>query len=295
MTMLYDLSLEIGSDYAHPVASGRHVLRIAPLEMATRQMVLRQTVDIEPAPESRRDFIGFFGSAATGFSIRYPHQKLCVTLSAQVRVTAPAWRGDLAIALDDVGQALASIRSVSPFSPHQFSGASPRVPGGNTAVRDYARQSLDKGPSVFEIAYDLMTRIHADFTYDTKATTVDTPPERAFQLRRGVCQDFTHVMIMGLRAIGIPAGYVSGYLRTLPPEGGAKLVGADAMHAWVSVWCGPSCGFIEFDPTNRMLASDDHIVAGYGRDYSDIAPLAGTVKSHGEQTVFQRVDIGLLA
>lgn len=291
--MRYDLSLDIGSDYAHPVANGRHVLRIVPAELSGRQHLEAVSLTIAPEPESRRDFTGFFGGAATGFAIRHPHPALHVRLKARVEVHAPKWHSERAILLQNMTGALAAIRSVAPDMPHHFLAASPRLPRVDEAIHAYARESLDAGPDVFSIARSLMNRIHADFRYDAKATTVDTPAEQAFALKRGVCQDFTHIMIAGLRSLGIPAGYVSGYLRTLPPPGKPKLVGADAMHAWARAWCGPDAGWIEFDPTNRMLASDDHIVAGHGRDYADIAPLAGTVKAYGAQDGYQRVDIAL--
>ena len=293
--MRYDLTLRIGSDYAHPVATGRHVLRIAPIPIDGRQVVERQTITITPSPESRRSFKDFFGGETTGFAIRHAHQRLLVDLNARVTVTAMDWDREAAIPPAALPAALAAVTSVAPLSPHHFLLDSPRLPKAGSGLAAYARESLRPERSLFDIAEDLMTRIHADFRYDAKATTVDTPAEDAFRLKRGVCQDFTHVMILALRTLGIPAGYVSGYLRTLPPAGKPKLVGADAMHAWAMAWCGPDAGWIEFDPTNRMLASDDHIVAGYGRDYSDIAPLAGTVKGNGHQSGFQRVDINTVA
>lgn len=291
--MRYDLSLDIGSDYAHPVAHGRHVLRIVPAELPGRQHLETLSLTISPEPEGRRDFTGFFGGAATGFAIRHPHPTLKVSLTARVDVNAPKWHSEASILLRNMTAGLSEIRSVAPDEPHHFLGPSPRLPKVEEAIEAYARESLEAGPDVFSIARSLMQRIHADFHYDTKATTVDTPAGKAFALKRGVCQDFTHIMIAGLRSLGIPAGYVSGYLRTLPPPGKPKLVGADAMHAWARAWCGPEAGWIEFDPTNRMLASDDHIVAGFGRDYADIAPLAGTVKAYGGQNGYQRVDIAL--
>ncbi len=128
---------------------------------------------------------------------------------------------------------------------------------------------------------DLCLAIHKDFKYDKDATKVDTGPVEAFALKRGVCQDFAHVMIAGLRGVGIPAGYVSGFLRTIPPKGKPRLEGADAMHAWVRVWCGQHAGWVEFDPTNAMLAGPDHITIGHGRDYADISPIVGVLRTSG--------------
>ena len=137
----------------------------------------------------------------------------------------------------------------------------------------------------------LSDALHRHMAFDAEATTVDTAPAEAFRERRGVCQDFTHIMIAGLRGIGIPARYVSGVLRTDPPPGGERLEGADAMHAWVSAWCGNETGWVEFDPTNAVAAGSDHIVIGYGRDYSDVAPVRGVLRSSGAQKSSQAVDV----
>ena len=133
---------------------------------------------------------------------------------------------------------------------------------------------------MLEGAIELMQRIRADFKYDTKATVVSTPISEAFEKRRGVCQDFAHIMIAGLRGLGLPAAYVSGYIRTIPPPGKKRLQGADAMHAWVSLWCGADIGWVDLDPTNSMLIGNDHIVLAKGRDYADISPVAGHHSRH---------------
>jgi transglutaminase-like putative cysteine protease len=151
--------------------------------------------------------------------------------------------------------------------------------------------SIDRTTSVRAAAMDLCLSIHRDFVYDKKSTDVDTAPLEAFTLRTGVCQDFVHVMIAGLRGAGIPAGYVSGFLRTIPPKGEPRLEGADAMHAWVRVWCGRHDGWIEFDPTNAMLAGPDHITIGYGRDYADISPIVGVLRTSGGHEAKQSVDV----
>ena len=127
--------------------------------------------------------------------------------------------------------------------------------------------------------------------FDPDATTVDTPPAEAFARRHGVCQDFAQVMIACLRGIGIPAGYVSGFLRTNPPPGKPRLEGADAMHAWVRAWCGWQTGWVEFDPTNAIPAGTDHIVAARGRDYGDVAPVKGILRIAGDQTTEHAVDV----
>jgi transglutaminase-like putative cysteine protease len=166
-------------------------------------------------------------------------------------------------------------------------GRTPLVP----AITEYARASFWPGRPIVQAAAELMTRMHADFVYDAEATTVRTPAAEAFAKRRGVCQDFVHIMTSGLRGLGLPTAYVSGYLRTLPPPGQPRLEGADATHAWVSLWCGPDRGWIGYDPTNAVFAQNDHIVLAIGRDYSDIAPIDGVILAPGGQTLKVEVDV----
>ena len=136
-----------------------------------------------------------------------------------------------------------------------------------------------------------MARIRDEFRYDAKATDVSTSAEEAFAARRGVCQDFSHIMICGLRGLGLPAAYVSGYLRTLPPPGQKRLQGADATHAWVALWCGEDRGWVGFDPTNNLVARNDHVVLAVGRDYSDVAPIKGLILTPGDQSLKVEVDV----
>ena len=142
-----------------------------------------------------------------------------------------------------------------------------------------------------EIVRDLGERIHREFRYDSESTEVETSPREAFELKRGVCQDFSHVMIAGLRGIGIPAAYVSGFLRTIPPADAERLEGADAMHAWVRAWCGRQAGWVGYDPTNAVFAGESHIVAAIGRDYQDVAPIAGILRTSGTQRTSHKVDV----
>jgi transglutaminase-like putative cysteine protease len=151
--------------------------------------------------------------------------------------------------------------------------------------REYAQQSFAPGRPILDGAIELMGRLKADMVYEIGATTVTTTPPMAFTQRRGVCQDFAHIMISGLRGIGLPAGYVSGYLRSAPRADATRLQGADAMHAWVLVWCGPEAGWIGLDPTNAVLASDEHIVLALGRDYTDVAPMDGVIVGSGGQHI----------
>ena len=155
----------------------------------------------------------------------------------------------------------------------------------------YAREQIDPGMTALDAVRAVGLALHRDMRFDPEATTVDTPPAEAFARRHGVCQDFAQVMIACLRGIGIPAGYVSGFLRTNPPPGQPRLEGADAMHAWVRAWCGWETGWVEFDPTNAVFAGTDHILVARGRDYGDVAPVKGVLRIAGAQTTEHAVDV----
>lgn len=288
--MLYDLSLHMGYVYDVPASGARHIIRVMPLSLPDRQRLVAGSLTVSPAADEKTTFFDFFGQQATSILVRAPHERLDIRMQARVIVEPAAVTADLSPVLSKLGEELADLWSVDAASPHHLAGPSPRLPE-DPAIAAFARTVVRPGQTVREIAASLCARIHKDFTYDPKATTVDTTPKEAFKLKRGVCQDFSHIMIVALRSLGIPAGYVSGFLRTIPPPGKERLEGADAMHAWVRVWCGKTTGYIEFDPTNDMPAGGDHIVVGYGRDYSDIAPVIGVLKGYGNQKTAQAVDV----
>ena len=276
--MLYDLSLHMGYLYDTLASGARHIIRIMPLSIPGRQRLIAGALDITPSPEERTVFNDFFQQTATSVYLRAPHDKLDIRMQARVMVEAPSITADFSPQLPRLAEELAAVWSLDAQSPHHFAGNSPRI-GNDPAIAAYAREVVKPGMTIREIASALCKRIYKDFKYDGEATTVDTTPAEAFKLKRGVCQDFSHIMILALRSLGIPAGYVSGFLRTIPPAGKERLEGADAMHAWVRVWCGDATGYIELDPTNDIAAGSDHIVVGYGRDYSDSAPVIGVLKS----------------
>lgn len=288
--MLYDVRLELHYDYDASVHGDRHLVRVTPVSIPNIQRVIASSLSFEPRPEQESTFADYFGNLVTTIAYSGSHDHLDVRLSARVQVEDLHSPADLSPSLAGLKQELSTLWSVAPSSPQHFLAASPRVPI-DTALTAYARPSVDATPSVYAAAHDLCMRIHKDFAYDKDATKVDTGPVEAFALKRGVCQDFAHVMIAGLRGVGIPAGYVSGFLRTVPPKGKPRLEGSDAMHAWVRVWCGQHTGWVELDPTNAMLAGADHITIGHGRDYSDISPIVGVLRTSGEHTAKQSVDV----
>lgn len=288
--MLYDLTLHMGYIYDTPASGARHIMRVLPLSLADRQRLIAGSITVSPSPDEQSNFTDFFRHPATSFLLRAPHEKLDIRMQARVQVESQPIAADFSPLLSRLPDEIAGIWSLAPDSPHHFLGDSPRL-GQVREIADYARQSVSPAMTVMQIAHAICACIHRDFTYDGEATTVDTTPLGAFQLKRGVCQDFVHVMIVALRSLGIPAGYVSGFIRTIPPPGKERLEGADAMHAWVRAWCGETAGWIELDPTNNIAAGTDHIVVAYGRDYSDVAPVIGVLKSYGGHRTVQAVDV----
>ena len=290
MVMLYDVRLELHYDYDATVHGGRHLIRVAPITSPGVQRVVASSLSFEPRPQRESTFTDFFGNSVTTLTYLTPHDHLDIRLTARVQVEDLQPPADLSPTREALRREVARFWSVEPDSPHHFLAASPRVPLV-PAITDYVETVTADTPSVMAAATALCMAIHRDFAYDSKATDVETKPAEAFALRKGVCQDFAHVMIAGLRGIGIPAGYVSGFLRTTPPAGKPRLEGADAMHAWVRAWCGAELGWIEFDPTNAILAGEDHVVVARGRDYFDVSPIKGTMRTSGPQSSTHAVDV----
>ena len=288
--MIYGVRHRTTYSYEGMVTFARCVLRLTPRSSAT-QTVLASAIAITPEPSQSLERTGPFGEQTLTVVIDRPHDELIIEARSQVDVHAqplgdpadsPAWEAVKAASLET-----SAIGADSPAAFLYPTRRTPILP----EITDYARQSFPPGRPIVEAAVELMTRMHADFTYDAEATTVRTPPAEAFAARRGVCQDFAHIMICGLRGLGLPAAYVSGYLRTLPPPGGVRLEGADATHAWVSAWCGEERGWIGFDPTNALLVQNSHIVLAVGRDYADVAPIDGIMLAPGEQALKVEVDV----
>ncbi|MGV3650099.1 MAG: transglutaminase family protein [Devosia sp.] len=288
--MLYDVRLTLHYNYAASVHGDRHHVRVLPASLPGIQRVIAASLSFDPEPAEAGTFVDFFGNAVSTVGYRSRHGHLDVRLAARINVEERSLSEDLSPPIQAVREEIGALWSLAGDSPHHFLSPSPRV-AITPDVTAYARESLLRTNSVQSACMDLCLTIHRDFAYDKHATRVDTLSGEAFALRRGVCQDFSHVMIAGLRGLGIPAGYVSGFLRTIPPKGRPRLEGADAMHAWVRAWCGKATGWVEFDPTNAMLAGPDHIVIGYGRDYADISPIVGVLRTSGSHETTQSVDV----
>lgn len=288
--MIYDLSLTIAYDYGQPSPQARNVLRVLPASRDGEQRRLSAAITVDPRPDERLDRRDFFDNAISEIGFHQPIAALTVTLTSRVERVAKPLQFDLSPDLSRLVQELRAVPSLNHTSPHHFLAASPRV-GFDAEITAFARAALPQGATVLASLQALGAALHAEMRFDAGATDVNTRPAQAFANRHGVCQDFSHVMIAGLRGLGIPAGYVSGFLRTEPPPGKPRLEGADAMHAWVRVWCGPELGWIEYDPTNDMMAGADHISVAVGRDYSDVAPVKGALRTSGKQISHHSVDM----
>ena len=288
--MIYDIRLRITYDYASPAVGGRHQLCIMPLEIAGVQRVVAGLLAVTPQPDERIDRLDFFGNRTVEITVRAPHDSIALTVQARVERLPGLDAPRAGVLLDGLAADLRACRDLGPGSPLHFCAPSARVVP-DPAMTAFARRALRPGITAEAAVRAIGGALHRHMRFDAKATTVDTPASEAFAKRHGVCQDFSHILIGCLRGIGIPAGYVSGFLRTLPPAGKPRLEGADAMHAWVQAWCGAGAGWIEFDPTNDRIAGQDHIVVARGRDYSDVAPVKGMMRSAGRQVTHQAVDV----
>ena len=288
--MLYDIGLKISYEYDQPANAGRHMLRVMPANLPGEQQVVSAKLTIDPQAEERIERTDFFGNATTEIAYRSAHDQIVFELQCRIDRQARDRGFITSPPLNQLSAQIGAYRALDPAAPHHFLGVSPRV-RPTPEMDAYTAELVNPEMTAFDVLQTLSRALHRDMQFDAKATTVDTSPEEAFAGRRGVCQDFAHIMIACLRGIGMPAGYVSGFLRTIPPAGKPRLAGADAMHAWVRGWCGAETGWVEFDPTNNLLVQNDHIVIARGRDYSDVAPIKGVLRTAGSQTTEQSVDV----
>jgi transglutaminase-like putative cysteine protease len=293
--MKYHLVHKTSYSYSDPAPVCHNLVHLAP-RTTGRQSCSNYRLRIDPAPAflSRRE--DYFGNSVEYFSIEGPHRKLEVMAESSVEVrplalrrleqSAP-WEAVAAAALH-TGDPLQPLETLEPL-PWQMIFPSPRI-AQSKELKAYAAPSFAAGRPIVVCIKDLAARIHRDFKFDPRATTVHTPLADVLRLRGGVCQDFAHLAVGALRSMGLPGRYVSGYLRTSPPPGKPRLIGADASHAWASCWCG-ELGWVDFDPTNDCLASDNHITAAWGRDYGDVCPIQGVFVGGGEHTMGVSVDV----
>jgi transglutaminase-like putative cysteine protease len=291
--VIYDIRHVTTYSYESPVSFARCSLRLEPRSGDGQQLV-SHAVEIRPRPAERTARRDFFGTHTESVLIETAHRNLRIDSRSRVTVSrqapgrtapSPSWESVRDVAFE--------ASSLGPSSPVGYVFASSLVPV-QQPVTAYAATSFPQSQGILAGAVDLMHRIRGDFKYDPKATVISTPLREVFEKRHGVCQDFAHVMIAGLRGLGLPAAYVSGYLRTIPPAGQPRLQGADATHAWVSVWCGSEIGWIGFDPTNDLVVGNDHIILAVGRDFSDVSPVDGIIVGSRKQKLAVAVDVLLV-
>jgi transglutaminase-like putative cysteine protease len=291
--MHYEITHRTIYSYATDVSVSHHVARLTPRTTASQRCVAHElAIDPNPALVTHHD--DYFGNRTAFFTVASAHRKLSVTSHSRVEVlpheaplavNTPPW--------ETVRDSFPGNGASMPPEIWEYvftSSLVPRLP----ALADYAAESFVAGRPLLDAVLDLMARLHRDFKFDPKATTVATPLEQVIRNRRGVCQDFAHFQIGCLRALNLPARYVSGYMETMPPPGKPKLAGADASHAWVQVFV-PGAGWVDVDPTNNLLPSDRHIITAWGRDFDDVSPIRGVIVGGGKHELSVGVDVIPLA
>jgi|HubBroStandDraft_1064217.scaffolds.fasta_scaffold162929_2 transglutaminase-like putative cysteine protease len=287
--MIYRISHRTTYKYKYPVSVGNHVACLQPRSLPHHK-VTHSELRIEPAPATRTERVDYFGNRLCYFTVQEPHRELTVDARSEVIIEEDLsmWPQH-SLPWEEAAETLPNDLSPATLEAYQFGFESPRI-RVRTEFADYARASFTPGRPLAEALLDLTARIHKDFRFDSKVTNVRTPTEEVFRKRRGVCQDFSHLQIACLRSLNLAARYVSGYLRTYPPPGKPRLVGADASHAWVSAYC-PGAGWIDVDPTNNLVPSDGHVTLAWGRDYGDVSPLRGLILGGGAHTLKVAVDM----
>lgn len=287
--MRYTVAHQTTYEYANAVSVSHHFARLTPRQ-SQHQRCLNHSLQVDPSPALKSDRVDYFGNQTTFLTVEGAHTHLTVIASSTVEVSprparqpkdTPPWESVRGLCLGD--------RLTAAFEAGEFAFDSPIIQR-NCLFADYAAPSFPVGRPILEAVLDLTGRIHGEFKFDPKATTVATPLEQVFKQRGGVCQDFAQLEIACLRSLGLPARYVSGYLETIPPPGKPKLAGADASHAWVSFYC-PECGWMDVDPTNNLMPSERHITLAWGRDFSDVSPLRGMIVGGGKHRVKVAVDV----
>jgi transglutaminase-like putative cysteine protease len=287
VTITYTLRHRTTYAYAAPVDLAAHLLHLTP-RAVPGQRVLAHSIACQPEPQQRREGHDHFGNGITWLFLEAPHASFEVVLEAQIAVSfAPPPPAETSLPWEAVRDA---VTTLSGLEAAEFVLPSAFAPADAAAGR-YAAESFPAGRPVLAGLLDLIRRIRRDFAFRPGATTISTPVATVLANRAGVCQDFAHLMIAGLRALGLPARYASGYVRTRPPPGQVRRQGADASHAWVGCWLGPGKGWVDLDPTNDLVVAAEHVLLGWGRDYGDVSPVKGQLLGGGRQTLTVGVDL----
>lgn len=276
-------------NYSAPARNSLHAARLMPVTSAL-QTVSSARLDVTPRPSSSSIRNDFFGNAVNWFRLDEPHDELILTMTANIKVSDPVTASAPRSTCGEIANKARSLPSLSADAPAHYL-AETMFTRADPQLVEFARAHLSTDAPILTAAQSLCTALKEEVRYDPEATDVTTTAADAFAARAGVCQDFAHIFIAASRNSGVPARYVTGYLRTLPPPGQPKLEGADAMHAWVAVWAGTDVGWIEFDPTNGCIVADDHVRVAVGRDHRDTTPVSGHLLASGKQRHTVAVDV----
>ena len=287
--MIYQVSHETTYHYRDDVSISHNLVHLTARACA-RQTLLSNELTVSVPPAVTTVGVDYYGNPFTSFTIQEPHKRLSVRALNLVRVH-PTSRPIIAesVPWEQVRDLARTDHSPATLDAYQFTFDSPYVKL-DPCLYEYALPSFPAGRPVLEAALDLTHRIYTEFAFDSTATTIATPVTEVLRLKRGVCQDFAHFQIGCLRSLGLPARYVSGYLQTLPPPGQARLIGADASHAWLSAYC-PRFGWLDVDPTNDVIPGAKHILVAWGRDYDDVSPVRGVILGGGRHSLRVAVDV----
>jgi len=288
--MNYQITHTTTYQYTDPVVLCHNEARLTPINSQTQQCIASQ-LNIDPPASDYHERTDFFGNQVSYFSINSSHKRLRVTATSQV-TTLPMSHDHAhnnTMSWEQVADYLIQQRDDLVLDAQQYKLNSPLIIA-NQEMASYAQRSFLQGRPIVEAVLDLMDRIHRDFTYDPQFSSIATPLLDVLKHRRGVCQDFAHLAIGCIRSMGLAARYVSGYIETIPPAGQPRLVGADASHAWFSVYV-PNLGWLDFDPTNNQMPMEQHIIIAIGRDYQDVTPLKGVIFGGGEHKLDVSVDV----
>jgi transglutaminase-like putative cysteine protease len=285
--VIYGVSHHTRYRYGEPTSISHHVLHLTP-RPCEHQRCHRSVLEVTPAPASAVDDLDYFGNPVTYLTVQESHTELSFHSQSLVEVSAPnPPRPNATLPWERAVEQVAGDRSAQGLAAVEFTFASPYTRAGSD-LAGYAARSFAPGRPLFDAARELTARIHRDFRYEPGATSVSTPVDQVFAERQGVCQDFAHLQIAAMRGLGLAVRYVSGYLVTRPRKGAPKLRGADASHAWLSVWL-PGNGWLDLDPTNDVVPSDAHVTVAWGRDYGDVSPIVGVILGGGDH----RIDVAV--
>jgi transglutaminase-like putative cysteine protease len=280
--VIYCLRHHTAYRYAQPVELAAHLLHLKPRKLPG-QRVISARLTCQPKPDHHTEAHDHFGNAATRLFLAAPHSSFDVTSESMVEVGFAAPRS-LTPRWEAVAAEAGGIETADFLAP---TATIPLLPQAGA----FAAPSFPPGRSVLDGLLELNERMRREFTFQPGVTSITTPIAEVLRDRRGVCQDFTQVMLAALRSLGLPARYVSGYVRTRPPPGAPRRRGADQSHAWVSAWLGAEQGWVQLDPTNGIVVQDEHVVLAWGRDFADISPLRGVLLGGGEHELEVSVDL----